>query len=94
MKSSPSKAVANYRRRQQKQGMVRVEVQVPKADAALMRGVAQALSDPAREKSLRAWLQQELSPVSGADLKALLASAPLEGVDLTRNKSVGRKVEL
>ena len=43
----------SFRRRQKRQGLVRVELQVRKEDAALVRGVAKALIDPAREAEAR-----------------------------------------
>ena len=44
----------------------------------------------------RCWQRvlQRLAPFLAAGLKALLASAPLEGIDLTRERDFGRDVEL
>ena len=61
---------------------------------ALVRGVVRALADPAREAESRALLRERFAPASPLDLKALLASAPLDGVDLERDPDVGRPVEL
>ncbi len=83
--------VARHRERLMRRGLVRLEVRVRKEDAALVRGLANALSDPARAAETRAALQQRLAP---AGLKALLAAAPLEGIDLTRSPDSGRDVEL
>jgi hypothetical protein len=58
-----------------------------------MRIVAQALADPAREAKARAFLQAQFAAAAEPDFKAFLASAPLEGIDLTRNKSTGRNVD-
>ena len=46
-----------FRLRQKRQGLVRFELQVRKEDAALVRGVAKALVDPAREAEARSLLK-------------------------------------
>lgn len=86
--------LANYRRRMKRQGIVRVEVQVRKEDAALVRVVANALIDPEREAETRALLRQRFVEPPAKGLKALLAAAPLEGIDLERPRDVGRSVDL
>jgi hypothetical protein len=88
------KAVAEYRRRLKRQGMIRVEVHVTKDDAALVRNVARALADPERERETRALLRERFAGSETKGLKALLASAPLEGIDLTRDCSLGRDADL
>jgi hypothetical protein len=52
------KPLSTYRRRLKRRGVVRVEVHVRKDDAALVRGVARALCDPAREAETRALLRE------------------------------------
>ena len=47
----------SFRLRQKRQGLVRVELQVRKKDAAFVRGVAKALVDPAREPEARSLLK-------------------------------------
>jgi hypothetical protein len=86
--------VAMHRARKARAGFVRVEVTVRKADAALVRRVATALTDPAREAEARLRLRQDFASRTGRSLKALLASAPLEGIDLDRPRDPGRDVEL
>lgn len=88
------KPVAAYRRRLKRRGVVRVEVHVRKDDAALVRGVAEALSDPAREAEARALLRERFGASKATGLKALLAAAPLECIDLTRERDLGRDVAL
>lgn len=88
------KPVTAYRRRLKRRGVVRVEVHVRKADAALVRGVARALSDPAREAEARAMLRERFGPEKATGFKALLAKAPLEGIDLARERDLGRNVTL
>jgi hypothetical protein len=65
-----------------------------KADAGLVRHVAAALSDPARQEAARALLRQRFVEPPKVSLKAPLASAPLEGIDLDRSRDLGRDVDL
>jgi len=86
--------VAKYRARKARDGHVRVEVNVRKEDASLVRQVAAALSDPVRQADARALLQRRFGKPANPGLKALLVSAPLEGIDLDRSRDVGRDVDL
>ncbi len=94
MLSTQRKPLSAYRRRLKRLGVIRVEVHVRKHDAALVRGVAQALSDPAREAEARSLLRERFGGAKAKGLKALLAGAPLEGIDLTRERDFGRHVAL
>ena len=64
-----------------------------KHDAALVRDVAHVLSDPARESEARL-LRERFGGSKASGLKALLAAAPLEGIDLTRERDLGRDIPL
>jgi hypothetical protein len=75
-------------------GFVRVEVKVRKEDASLVRHVAAALCDPARQAEARTLIRQRFGEPTKVSLKALLASAPLEGIDLERGRDFGRDVDL
>ncbi len=86
--------LATHRARREQQGFVRVEVNVRKEDASLVRGVAFALSDPARQVEARRLLQQRFLQPARVSLKALLASAPLDGIHLDRDFDLGRDVDL
>ena len=86
--------VATHRARRERQGFVRVEVNVRKVDASLVRRVAAALSDPSRQAEARRLLQQRFGETPKVGLKALLASAPLDGIDLDRSPAPGRDVDL
>ena len=77
-----------------RRGFVRVEVKVRKEDAGLVRQVAAALSDPARQAEARNLIRQRFAEPPKVRLKALLASAPLEGIDLDRSRDLGRDVDL
>ena len=88
------KTLSAYRRRQKQRGVLRLEVHVRKGDASLIRGVAKALSDPARTAETRALLRERFGALQAKGLKELLAAAPLEGIDLTRQRDLGRDVAL
>ena len=62
-----------------------VTLHVPEEDAPLLHSLAKALADPLRAAAARSYLQERFaSPSAATGLKELLASAPLEGIDLTR----------
>jgi hypothetical protein len=94
MPSTQKKSLSAYRRRQKQRGVVRLEIHVRKDDVVLIRGIAKALSDPARATEARSLLRERFGAVPAKGLKALLAAAPLEGIDLTRESDVGRNVTL
>ena len=72
-------------RPQNQPALTRVTLHVRAEDAPLLHAVAAALADPARAVDARSYLKALLdSPPAATGLKELLASAPLEGVDLTR----------
>jgi hypothetical protein len=73
--------------------MVRVEVQVAKTDATLIRAVASALADPSNAPQMRALLRERLGQ-SPKGLKALLESAPLEGIPIARTRERSRRIAL
>jgi hypothetical protein len=88
------KAINSFRKRLKHQGMARLEVNVRKDDAALVRNVVRALSSPEQEQTARALLREHFGSRPAEGLKALLAAAPLEGIDLSRARDLGRDVEL
>lgn len=94
MTRKPKSFVAIHRARRERQGFVRVEVNVRKEDANLVRRVASALSDPSRQAAARTLLRQRFGESPKVSLKALLASAPLNGIDLDRSRDLGRDVDL
>lgn len=87
------RAVAEHRKRRKRKGIVRLEVSVARADAALVRRLANALTDPTLSTETRDWLRLQLVPPPGG-FKSMLAQAPLEGIDLERPRDFGRKVDL
>jgi hypothetical protein len=86
-------ALAAHRRRLKRRGMVRLEVRVRKEDAGLVRTVVRALDDPDRRPETRKKLRQAVGVAGEVDIKALLASAPLEGIDLARDRDLARDIE-
>ena len=94
MTAAQKKAVFRHRRRLKRQGIVRLEVQVRKDDAPLVRDIVNALADPGRGSEARALLRERFGAGPAAGLKALLAAAPLEGIDLVRARDFGRDVDL
>jgi hypothetical protein len=94
MGSEAMSSLASHRARLARRGFVRVEVNVSKDDASLVRQVAAALSDPARQAAARTLLRQRFVEPPKVSLKALLASAPLGGIDLDRGRDLGRDVDL
>ena len=86
--------IAAHRARMADRGFVRVEVQVSRDDAGLVRQVAAALADPARQAAARDLLRQRFAEPPKVSLKALLAAAPLDGIELDRASDLGRDVDL
>ena len=94
MANSDPSAVAQSHNRRQSQVLVCVEVQVRKEDADLVRDVATALGDPERESETRTILREKIARTRAEGLKALLASAPLNGIDFGRPRDLGRNLDL
>jgi hypothetical protein len=94
MSGRAKSSLSNHRARMAHRGLVRVEVNVCKDDAGLIRQVAAALSDPARQAATRLLIRQRFGEPAANDLKALLASAPLDGIDLDRTADLGRDIDL
>jgi hypothetical protein len=88
-----NKTLSAHRRRQKRRGIMRLEVQVRRDDAGLVRRIARVLTDPARASEARALLRQRFG-AQATGLKELLAGAPLDGIDLTRERDLGRDVVL
>ena len=94
MTASRKSPVVSYRHRMKRRGFVRLEVQVRMQDVDLLRSVAAALADSERAAEARALLRAKFGPPPADSLKALLAAAPLEGIDLERPRDTGRDVDL
>lgn len=94
MSKTQHKSVSSFRKRLKQQGMARLEVKVRKDDAALVRNVVRALTTPEQEQRARTLLREHFGDGHIKGLKALLAAAPLEGIDLIRERDLGRAIDL
>lgn len=94
MTTNQRKSLSAYRDRLKREGIVRVEVHVREQDAPLIRGAAKALSDPELEGEARALLREHFAAGPAKGFKRLLAAAPLEGIDLSRDRDAGRDLDL
>ena len=94
MSGRAKSALASHRAEMARRGFVRVEVSVSKDDASLIRRVVAALTDPVRQAVARTLLRENFVEPPKVSLKALLAAAPLDGIDLERDRSPGRDVDL
>jgi hypothetical protein len=94
MMSRKRTPLSSYRQRLKRRGVIRLEVHVRKDDAALVRGVMKALADPGAGRRSPRLAARALWSRQAEGLKALLASAPLEGIDLGRDRDFGRDVRL
>jgi hypothetical protein len=56
-----------------------------KRECSLVRGAVKALSDPGRQAEARILLRERFGTAKPIGLRALLAAAPLESIDLSRN---------
>ena len=94
MAEARRKAVADHRRRLKNQGIARLEVRVRKDNVDLIRDIVSVLEDPECANEARALLRERFGVGNPKGLKALLASAPLAGIDLERECDIGRNVDL
>ena len=94
MPNSQQKALAAHRRRLKGKGFLRLEVKVRKDDAALVRSIVKALADPDHETDTRALLRERFAARPAVGLKALLAAAPLDDIDLDRPRDLNRELDL
>jgi hypothetical protein len=90
----PTGRKTQYRRRLNRHWIVRLDMNVRSDDVALVRVIVRALNDPDQRSKVRSLLQQHFGNIRSKGLKALLAIAPLEGVDLSRACDGGRAIEL
>jgi hypothetical protein len=79
-----NKTLSADRRRLKRPRIVRLEVNVLSDDVAVVRRVVKALNDPDQRSDARKLLQERFRNPCSKGLKAFLAAAPLEGIDLSR----------
>jgi hypothetical protein len=83
-------ATHRYRSRQKQKGLVRVEVQAPQADAALIRELARRLRDNSPEaQQLRDSLRQQLA-AQRPSFKAFLRAEPFVAFKVERQRDLPR----
>ena len=87
-------ALQQFRARQKRDGMARLELQVRREDAGLMRHIARDLADPSRSAATRQALLACINQNAPSSLKDHLLSAPQDELDLRRSPDTGRSVAL
>ena len=95
MTPAQKKAVEQHRKRQERKGFVRVEVNVPDSDRDLIRQTAANLragGDIAEQTRLA--LSSVFNPYEGMNLRELLENSPLGELDLERSKETWRDIDL
>jgi hypothetical protein len=95
MTPAQKKAVLEYRKRQAKKGIVRMEVNVPDSDRDLIRQTAANLRAGGNiAERIRSALSSVLNPYIGMNLKELIENAPpLDELDLERSKEIPRDID-
>jgi len=86
--------VQNHRRRLKQRGLKRVEVEAVETDAAMLQQLAKVLRGEGKNANKARQRLSEIVGATGPGLKDLLASAPLEGIRITRSRAPGRIIEL
>ena len=95
MTTAQNRAVQTHRQRLRERGLVRLEVQAPAGDAPWIRRLAKILrAKSGRSERVRRQLRSAVAQDQELGFKELLAAAPLEGIDLTRQRDRGRDVDL
>lgn len=79
-----------HRRGLRSHGLQSIEVRVRGEDAPLVRTVAATLADLDQAGEARSLLRLRYGPEATRSLKDLLATAPLDDIDLTRSRDTGR----
>lgn len=96
MSSAQKKAVERHRKRQQKEGIIRMEVNIPAADRDLLRKAAENLrAGGVLAEQTRTALAAIINPESGMSLKELIETAPpLDMLDLERSMETAQDIDL
>lgn len=95
MTPAQKNALISHRKRQAEQGIVRLEINVPKKDKDLLRSVASLLRNGGvRAGNIRQLLESAVAGEELVNFKKYLEMAPLEGVDIERSTDPGlRNIE-
>lgn len=94
MSTSQERALRNHRRRLKERGLRRVEVEATDADASLIRELARLLRAGGERAATARRILTNAIVLNEPGLKELLASAPLEGIRITRSRDTGRTIDL
>jgi len=73
---------------------VQIRIKIRRGDENIMHHIADAISNPLNRTQVRRVLAEFFVDYSQQDLKTLLASAPLQGLKIERNREPGRRIEL
>jgi hypothetical protein len=92
--SKKGSALQQFRARQKREGMARVELQVRREDAVLMRHIARDLADPDRSVATRQALLACINRNAPASLKEHLLLPAIGELALVRSADTGRAVDL
>lgn len=96
--SPEAKRVAAWRKKASLNGLRRLEIAVPAVDGPLMRRAAATLREGGKAaKKLRTTLQQTVKKSkteTGEDLVAFFRNSPLAELDLERDRSTSRPIDL
>ena len=87
-------ALQQFRARQKREGVARLELQVRREDAVLMRHIARDLTDPERSVATRQALLACINRNAPASLKDHLLLPASGELDLVRSADTGRAVDL
>lgn len=79
-----------YRERRKAEGFVRLEVYVPKEEIELVKTIVKRISDPAARTEWLSELKVLTANETVTDLKALLQSESLEGLELPDRTGIER----
>ena len=94
MSPSQKKAVERHRKRQSEKGIVRLEINIPESDRKLLRATAAQLrAGGPNADQIRTVLESSLTGNELVDFKQFLELAPMEDIDLERNKDTNREME-
>ena len=94
MTKTNSSPIGQRRERNHRQVSARIERQSQKGHAGLVRDVVAPLGNSEPESEVRDTQRQKTVATRARGFKKLLASAPLEGIDLKRSRDTGRDIPL
>ena len=94
MTKTNSSPISRHRERDNRQASARIGRQSQKGHAGLVRDVPAAPGNSVPESEERDTQRKKTVATRARGFKKLLASAPLEGIDLERSRDSGRDIPL